>query len=184
MKMFTLLLLITFALSAFLYADEAQTAAQPREEKLDDMMMAGVVIMDPANSEDYSKAWEKFFQVSYLIQNTIGEEFYGVTYYTEDYSPAEGVGQAYMVCTQVKSLDDLPEGVSIRKIPAANYLVFEHQGSMEKVGETYNYIYNVFLADSDYTVLYRDTLERYDHRFMADPDEAVFEIWIPVQGKQ
>jgi len=174
-QVFILIVLITLCSSLF-----AETP-KPREDKLDEMLFAGVEIQNPQSPEDYAKAWEAFFQVSYKLPESDNEAYFGITYYTEDYVPGEEGGQAYMVAAPVPSLDELPEGVVTRKIPARKYIVFEHHGPMEKVGETYSYIYRDFIPNGSYDVIYADTLERYDHRFMEDPDDSIFEIWIPVQ---
>ncbi len=183
----TLLIVLAFlVLSPGLLAEEAETRAvpEPREDRLDKMMVAGVEIQNAKSNEEYSKAWEQFFQVQHKIQNSIGKEFYGITFYPEDYDPSQEGGHIYMVAAQVKNLEDLPEGVVGCEIPARSYIVFEHKGPMEKVGELYGYIYHSFLPNSDFTAIYSDTIERYDHRFMEDPENPIFEIWIPVQAKE
>lgn len=186
MKFILLIALAFLSFSGSLWADETElkTALKPREDKLGAMLVAGVEIRDAKSSEEYSKVWGQFFQVQDKIQSRIGTDLYGITYYPEDYDPRKEGGHIYMVATQVKDFEELPEGVTGRKIPARNYIVFEHIGSMEKVGETYGYIYQSFIPNSDYAVIYTDTMERYDHRFMKNPENPVFEIWIPVQGKE
>ena len=56
----------------------------------------------------------------------------------------------YMACTEVTAVDDVPEGMISREIPAGRYAVFTHKGGAETLGETMGYIHGVWYPTSGY----------------------------------
>jgi len=182
MEYYTKMILILFVLitiaGGLCMAKEAEPV--PREAKLPEMMMAGVAIVDSTETESYMKLWEEFFRINEQITEAIGDAYYGINFMTKNAEGKDAWG--YMVATQVKSLDKLPEGLISRIIPACDYIVFEHHGPVEKVSKLYEYIYGTYSHNGKHKFLYADSLERYDHRFKDGSEDSIMEIWIPVQS--
>jgi len=56
----------------------------------------------------------------------------------------------------------------------------QRHGSMEKMHQTYEYIFGVWLAENGYQMAEADSLEIYDERFNPEGADSVFEICIPI----
>jgi len=65
-------------------------------------------------------------------------------------------------------------------VPAARYAVFEHHGLLDKMHQTYEYIFGVWMPENGYVMADADSLEVYDERFKVGKDDSVFEIWVPI----
>jgi len=184
MKSIIAIILMTVSIFCLYAATEAEAKQEaveitPREEKMGEMLMIGVESIDTTDTEAYMQMWAKFFEMDELISGNVGDAYYGISYMVTN---AEGKESwAYMVAAQVNSLDKIPEGMVSRRIPARNYLVFEHKGSVEGIASSYEYIYGTYARSGKHKILFADSLERYDHRYKAGSEDSVVEIWVPVE---
>jgi len=98
------------------------------------------------------------------------------------FSSVEGAAEGefeYVAATEVVDDKNIPEGMVIREVPEYKYAVFTHYGKLDKLGETYEYIYNTWLPQSSYQV-HPDKydMEVYDERFVIDSDNSAFDIYV------
>ncbi|MDD4676391.1 MAG: GyrI-like domain-containing protein [Candidatus Cloacimonetes bacterium] len=181
----TILILVLSILLICLYATDnamgkdEEMEIKVREDKLGDMLLVGVESIDPMESEAYMQMWTKFFEIDEHIAGIVGNAYYGISYMSQNAKGEDTWG--YMIAAQVKSLDKIPEGMVSRKIPARNYLVFEHKGPVENIAKTYAYIYGTYAQSGKHKFLFAESLERYDHRYKDGSEDSIVEIWVPVK---
>jgi len=156
----------------------------PREAKMEEMTVAGFQVMNTMEHDAMMKVWGDFMSVVGKLPCDPSAPYYGVNFFTEDYNPQDHTGFGYMACAPVLSTEKLPEGVVARKIPARDYIVFEHKGPLKYLEESFNYIFYKYLPQSDYKALFTDVLEVYDCRFDAESLDSIIEIWMPVEPKE
>lgn len=89
----------------------------------------------------------------------------------------------YLACRVVKDDSIIPSGMIYREIPAQLVAVFTHSGSLEILDETYDYIYNKWLPESEYKQIPADEIEWYDSRFKFGEKESQMDIHIPISKK-
>lgn len=87
----------------------------------------------------------------------------------------------YMACAEVKGLEDIPEGMTAMTIPAGNYAVFTHKGSLDKMSLTMKYIYGSWLPKSGKKLRNAPEIEIYDQRFKLGSDDSELDVYIPIQ---
>jgi AraC family transcriptional regulator len=184
----TLLLLAVLMLVSGLLADMKPANDQgfsitpePREEKREAFLVAGLQVMNTMESDVMMALWGKFMGVWESIPNATGEVLYGIAFFTDNYDPETNTGYGYMAATEITSEEKLPEGVVTHKVPAAHYLVFEHRGPLKHLQESFDYIFYKYLPSSKYTALYSDVLETYGEGFDGESPDSLIEIWIPVK---
>jgi predicted transcriptional regulator YdeE/DNA-binding transcriptional MerR regulator len=110
----------------------------------------------------------------------VGNTCYGLCFSNrEDLS---GGDFEYVAASEVKNNHNIPEGMVFREVPEYKYAVFTHHGKLDKLGETYEYIYNTWLPQSGYEV-HPDKydMEVYDERFILDSDESAFDIYLALK---
>lgn len=61
----------------------------------------------------------------------------------DDAEMTEDTPYTYLAGMQVAMDAPLPNGLEDRVVPAADYAVFQHKGSLETLGATYDAIYRV-----------------------------------------
>lgn len=86
----------------------------------------------------------------------------------------------YIAGIAVESFDDIPDGMITHTIPASKYAVFTHKGKLDKLEETYQYIFKKWKQQTDLKIKESDQFELYDNRFIEDDDKSEMDIYIPV----
>ena len=88
----------------------------------------------------------------------------------------------YVAAVEVSSGDDLGD-LEHYQLPQAEYAVFTHEGSLDHIGDTMNYIYGEWLGDGGYELNGTPDFERYDERFNPETGTGEMEIWVPVKPR-
>jgi len=89
----------------------------------------------------------------------------------------------YVAALIVDSVDEVPENMVARTVPAQNYAVFTHKGKLDTLQKTYQEIYCNWLPNSEFEYHKGPDFEWYDHRFDPHSDESEFDIYVPVRKK-
>lgn len=87
----------------------------------------------------------------------------------------------YLAGAEVTATENVPKGMTVITIPAGNYAVFTHKGSITKIGMTMKYIYGSWLPKSGKVLRNAPEIEVYDQRFKHDSEESELDILIPIQ---
>lgn len=104
----------------------------------------------------------------------------GIEFYTKDY---EKTGDFFYICSViVDNLNNIPIDMVAKKLPASKYAVFTYKGTVEKLKDTYTYIYGTWLPNSGYKMTKYFDFELYiPEKFKGiDNPDTEFEIWIPI----
>ena len=88
----------------------------------------------------------------------------------------------YVAAFEVPNNETVPEGMVYREVPEHKYAVFTHHGKLDKLSETYEYIYNTWLPQSGLEIhLSKYDMEVYDERFLPNSDNSAFDIYVAVK---
>ena len=90
----------------------------------------------------------------------------------------------YMAARVVKDDSVIPSGMIFRRLPEQEVAVFTHQGSLDTLGETYDYIYHEWLPASGYEIAEADEIEWYDRRFKYEQKDSEMDVHIPIKPKK
>ncbi|HDP77276.1 MAG TPA: AraC family transcriptional regulator [Mesotoga infera] len=135
---------------------------------------------DPANN--CPKLWRDFMERHTEIENVISvKESYGLMCTgVEDFVDGKF---DYIASVAVSSLENIPEGMVGAVIPEATYAVFTHNGKLDSLQETYEYIYGKWFQNSEYEPIGLNEFEFYDERFTGEEDSELY-IYVPIKKKQ
>ncbi|WML46652.1 GyrI-like domain-containing protein [Neobacillus sp. PS3-34] len=88
----------------------------------------------------------------------------------------------YIVCAEVTGDVNIPEGMVLKTVPANDFAIFTHKGSLKNFAETWQYIYGTWLPQSGYKRAQGSEFEMYEtSRFCgAMNDESEIDIYIPI----
>jgi AraC family transcriptional regulator len=133
--------------------------------------VVGLRITTKPKSPEIPKLWDAFVPRIGELQN-VSEPYasYGVMASTEN-------GLDYMAGNPVNDATDLPEGMSAWDISENTYAVFE--STVSTLPKTFDYIFGIWLPNSEYKQGPGPLLERYGENF--SPENPVVDIYIPVQ---
>lgn len=90
----------------------------------------------------------------------------------------------YYAAAEIARPEDCPAGMEVVRVPAAKYAVFQHHASLEKLHETYNYIYQVWLPSSSYQPAGNLDMEVYTSEFDGAAEEPILYLYVPVVEKK
>lgn len=121
--------------------------------------------------------WGTFNQRCSTIPAVENSDAYGLCFSTVA-GAAEGEFE-YVAAFEVSDDQNIPEGMVYREVPTYKYAVFTHHGKLDKLGETYEYIFTTWLPQSGLEMHPgKYNMEVYDERFIADSDDSAFDIYV------
>ncbi|KAB0500060.1 GyrI-like domain-containing protein [Pseudomonas vancouverensis] len=158
--------------------EQARVAlTEPRLEHGHFLLIAGFGgRFSPQTTQDIPELWEKFIPHLGRIPGQKGEVTYGVCCNFD----GKG-GFEYIAGVEISKLDDLPEKYRWIEIQPQQYAVFEHQGPLSALPQTFRYIFDTWLPRSGRVVADAPELERYSEDFNPKLHTGTLEIWVPLK---
>lgn len=87
----------------------------------------------------------------------------------------------YIACAEVSGQGNIPADMVYKFFPASSYAVFTHKGSLDKLTDTYQYIYGAWFPKSGKVRTNGPEFEMYGEKFSGPMDEdSEFDIYIPI----
>lgn len=116
-------------------------------------------------------------------------EIKSITDYSIKYGICESDLEAYeehkiihTACYEVSSADNIPEDMYVRILPPNKYLAFTHSGKIGSIADTFIYIFNEYLPNSDYELSKTGiNLQAYKPGKISFEEDIEFDIYVPVE---
>lgn len=162
---------------------------EPEIVELDEMTVVGIQSLISSKHNLIPKLWEKFMtrdkEVKHMSNKNVA---FGVSFDMQEI-PSEGEDAKkeyqffHLVGLAVDNTNNIPEGMTYKKVPAHKYAKFTHKGLLSKLEKTYNDIFSGWLPASEYEYAGDSgcDLEWYDDRFKMDSEESEFDIYVPIK---
>lgn len=161
---------------------------EPRFVTRDEFKIVGMECVGNNQNGLFVRLWKGFMPRSGEIKSANRQGVaYGICGCGPECEPEKGIckcgegGMSYMAAIEVSDTDEIPAGMVARTIPANRYAIFTHKGSLDKMGDTYNYIYQTGLQDAGCEVSGSFCFELYDERSMSIGDDCELDIYVPVK---
>ena len=111
-----------------------------------------------------------------------GTRFIGLCYDDPRVTSAEHC--RYDACVTVDAGVDPPEGIALRELPGGLHVRTTHQGPYDRLGETYDALFGVWLPASGREPQARPCLEEYlNSPESTEPEELLTDVWIPLEDR-
>lgn len=163
----------------FLHAHHKVIA--PTEVVLPEIMLVGTAFFAPDDDmpQDLSKEWMQFAnEAKRVTQKIMPEQYYQVQYWSGE-QILDGI--FFFLGVEVSKVPQNIPHLVIKQIPEGRYLHFIHRGYANKVGETYNFIYNQYLPDTECQLKQPFNFERYSENYKGPYNEdSESDIFIPI----
>jgi AraC family transcriptional regulator len=139
--------------------------------------LVGITRTVHPGSADISQLWREFHHSSDSIITPLNsDKLIGLCEYMPDITDDSEF--SYMACIEVLSTDNLPMGMNAKIIPCTKYAVFTHSGTVDRLKETYDKIYGVWLPLTGSQLAEADTLEIYT---LQSSNNYKLDIYIPLR---
>ncbi|WP_409343482.1 GyrI-like domain-containing protein [Paenibacillus sp. MBLB4367] len=156
--------------------------------KKDAFLLVGVDKYTDTGFAAIEEAWMDFQARAQDIRNRVNEHAcYGFEDYTRGFAWPQGAPLPhyhYIAAAQVSSLEDIPEGLFGRSVPAATYAVFTRRMPLSELHKAFRYVYDEWLPQSGYEI---DPAVGADFEYypepVADHEHALIEIYLPIVPK-
>ena len=142
------------------------------------MVVVGMRYQGKNANNEIAGLWSQFNARAHEIKHILPEAAYGVCIMVEGMPEGEF---EYIAGYAVHQIDQLPDGMVVRIIPAYTYAVFAHRGGFEGLKKTYHNIYQVWLPEMGFTPIHRLDMEVYTDEFKDFAEDSVFYIYVPVK---
>jgi len=149
----------------------------------EEFKVIGVEDIGKRESRKNGQVWAKFQELITKVPKRDASHGLGISMYTKELQ--EKGENRYMAANEIDSVDEIPEGMIVEKIPTQKYAVFTLIGSMINIGKTYDYVYGDWLVNNTryQRVPFAPEFEYYDQRFSLTSVESELDLYIPIQEK-
>jgi predicted transcriptional regulator YdeE/DNA-binding transcriptional MerR regulator len=157
-----------------------------RLESLDEFHVIGLEYYGSDESK-LSGLWEQFIPRIGEIRRRIQPDVtFGICFHDAELKAQSKF--SYMACVKVDESSlaavEVPPGMIARTVPAKDYAVFTHQGMLDTLGDTYQYIYETWLPESGYDSELEIDIQWNDHRTDMTRLDSRMDIYIPIIRKE
>ena len=121
--------------------------------------------------------WDNFLRRRGEIENRVAGVSYGVVRETDENTDL----LEYYAAAEVSKPGTLPKNMVSLEIPASTYAKFTHQGKVNEINNTVNYIYSSWLLQSGMRHTYGADLEFYGAAYHPVSDQSIMHYAIPIQ---
>lgn len=128
--------------------------------------------------------WHHFMRRRKEITNATEKFLYSMQVYNENYNPAD-MNEIFekRAVVAVSHFENTPSGMQTFVLPAGDYAVFLHRGTATEAPKTFQYIFGVWLPNSNYLIDSRPHFEILDEKYKNGDPNSEEEIWIPIRVK-
>ena len=151
---------------------------EPKFVTLPAFNVVGMRYFGKNEHQEISDLWGKANQRMGEIRHVASQNAYGVCIMLPDAPTGEF---EYIAGLEVSQVEDVPDGMVVREVPASQYAVFTHLGSLEQLPATYEYIYGTWVPQSGHQLIEGLDFELYNEDFKAFTPDSKFYIYVPIK---
>jgi predicted transcriptional regulator YdeE len=147
---------------------------EPKIVDVDKFYIVGLPYIGKNEHQEISQMWGVFNQRCIEIRHVLHDQpAYGICY-------SHPSGMEYIAAFPVSKLEDIPEGMVGKEVPAQTYVVFAVQG-LEEIGLTYHKIMSEWLPASGYQPGDGPDFELYGEEFDPQSSDGLLYIYFPIK---
>ena len=146
---------------------------EPKIGSRDAFTVMGVAAQGDPSSMDYDKLWNQFMPYNEQVHEySVEDAYYNVYFGTEKENVVEVIAGM-----SVADVEEVPEGLTVREVPAMNCAIFECK--MKDIARTYEYIYDEWLPGSQYEHDAKPDFEHFPPD--AESDDSPVKIYVAIK---
>ncbi len=162
----------------FSLTNRKESDMEPNFVHLPALQVVGLRYYGKNENQEISALWGEFNRVSSQVQNMDPAAAYGMCFTV----PGAPNGEfEYVAGFNVTKVENVPAQMVVRSVPASKYAVFAHVGPLDKLRETYHYIYQTWLPQSGCELGGNWDFEYYNEEFKDFAPDSKFYIYVPVK---
>ncbi|MBT1703740.1 GyrI-like domain-containing protein [Chryseosolibacter indicus] len=158
----------------------------PRIEVIPEKKLIGMQMAMSLTDNKTGFLWKNFMMRRREITNSVGDSLYSVQWYDKLYFSQFNPSTPFVkwASMEVADFTYIPEGMQTSIMPGGEYAVFLHKGGADMGSHTFQYIFQNWLPNSQYTLDDRPHFEVLGEKYKNNDPASEEEIWIPITRKQ
>jgi AraC family transcriptional regulator len=159
---------------------------EPGIEILTEKKLVGKHIEMSFSNNKTGELWRSFMPKRREIGNPIGTELYSIEVYGNHFFSNFNLETEFekWAAVEVTDFETVPEEMETITLPCGLYAVFLHKGAAIEGPETYQYIFETWLPESDFILDYRPHFAVMGEKYKNEDPDSEEEIWIPIRPKK
>lgn len=158
----------------------------PRIENLSEKKLVGKRMRMKLSDDKTSELWRSFMAQKKEVINPVTTDLFclqvlDVSLKFNDYNQETLFDK--WAAIEVANLDTIPQHMEAYTLPCGLYAVFVHTGAANTGAKTFQYIYGIWLPNSDYEFDNRAQFEILGDKYQNNDPNSEEEIWIPIKPK-
>ncbi|PTX62791.1 AraC family transcriptional regulator [Kordia periserrulae] len=127
--------------------------------------------------------WKSFMQLRNSIKNAVGSDLYSLQVYDEMYFDNFNPQTEFTkyALTAVSDFESIPDEMEAFTLESGLYAVFLYQGLPQNFAEAFQYIFQKWLPNSEYTLDNRPHFEVLGAAYNPTSETSQEEVWIPIR---
>lgn len=159
----------------------------PRIENFKETKIIGRKLGMSFANDRTRELWQNFSPRKKEIGNAVNYNLYSIEIYPNStFFENFDVSMAYKKWAgiEVSDFDSLPDEMETFIIPKGLYAVFNYKGKPSDAQQTFQYIYGVWLPNSEYKMDDRPYFALMGEKYKGEDPESEEEFWIPIKIKK
>lgn len=118
---------------------------KPNIIHINDVKFVGIKYYGKNRNNEINNLWIQFLSRINQIQNRCTSSYYGIC----EIIPGSNK-YTYLCCVKVDSSSNIPNDMTFKTFPSSLYAAFQFKGSLNNLGQIYEYIYGHWLPHSSF----------------------------------
>ncbi len=159
---------------------------EPRIEIIPEKKLVGRSIQMSLNNNKTGWLWSNFMPKLKDIAGKVGQDKYSLQVYGSDYFSSFDPNREFVkwAMVEVINFENIPTDLETFTLKGGQYAVFIHKGDSNEFYKTAQYIYGVWLPNSDFELDDRPHFEVLGNMHKNNDPASEEEVWIPVKPKE
>lgn len=139
--------------------------------------------LDP---ETNAALWSQLMPRRSEIKRMIDTSLYSIAIYDPNYFDAFQPERRFerWAAVRVDEGAEVPQGMQKLCVPSGQYAKFIHQGPIHKIQQTFDYIFDQWLPESEFTIDQRPHIAAMDERYNPGKESSEEDLFIPIRQKE
>jgi AraC family transcriptional regulator len=159
---------------------------KPSIEVFKETKLVGKNLKMSFSNDKTFELWKSFSPNRKKIQNQVNTNLFSVDIYPRNnFFEQFNVNEEFekWAAIEVNSFDQIPDKMETLIIPDGLYAVFHYKGKPSDAQATFQYIYGVWLPNSDYEMDNRPYFALMGEKYSGENPDSEEDFWIPIRAK-
>lgn len=159
---------------------------EPKITMINEIRLIGKKIRMSFADNKTVELWQSFSPRRKEIKNVLSTDLFSVDIYNDtgffrNFDPFKEFEK--WAAVEVKDFETIPDKMDRLVIPEGKYAVFHYKGKPGEAQNTFEYIYGVWLPDSEYEMDDRPYFALMGEKYKGEDTDSEEDFWIPIKNK-